>query len=61
MHNDIQKSIYYAFLKAVGNEEEWMFSENQILLGKRIYEYVDDMVNNQDVNDQLKKIKGIIG
>lgn len=61
MHNDIQKSIYYAFLKAIGSDEEWMFTENQILLGKRIYDYIYDMVNNQDVNDQLKKLKGIIG
>ncbi|WMT51741.1 MAG: hypothetical protein RE471_02380 [Ferroplasma sp.] len=60
MHNDIEKSIYYAFLRAIGNDEEWIFSENQILLGKRIYEYMDDMVNNQNVNEQLKKLKGII-
>ncbi len=60
MHNDIEKSIYYAFLKAIGNDEEWLFSENQILLGKRIYEYMEEMVNNQNVNEQLKKLKGII-
>lgn len=60
MHNDIEKSIYYAFLRAIGNDEEWLFSENQILLGKRIYEYMEDMVNNQNVNEQLKKLKGII-
>ncbi len=61
MHNDIQKSIYYAFLKAIGNDEEWMFTENQILLGKRIFDYIDGMVNDQNINDQLRKIKGIIG
>jgi hypothetical protein len=61
MHNDIQKSIYYAFLKAIGNDEKWMFTENQVLLGKRLYGYVNDMVNNRNINDQLKKIKGIIG
>jgi hypothetical protein len=61
MDNDIQKSIYYAFLKAIGNDEEWMFTENQILLGKRIYVYINEMVNNKNVNEQLKKIKGIIG
>jgi hypothetical protein len=60
MHNDIEKSIYYAFLRAIGNDEEWIFSENQILLGKRIYEYMEEMVNNQNVNEQLKKLKGII-
>ncbi|WP_337860359.1 hypothetical protein [Ferroplasma sp.] len=61
MNNDIQKSIYYAFLKAAGNDEEWMFTENQILLGKRIFTYIDEMVNHKNVNEQLKKIKGIIG
>jgi hypothetical protein len=60
MHNDIEKSIYYAFLRAIGNDEEWLFSENQILLGKRIYEYMEDMVDKQNVNEQLKKLKGII-
>lgn len=61
MNNDIQKSIYYAFLESIGSGEGWMFTENQILLGKRIYDYVNDMVNEQNINDQLKKIKGIIG
>ena len=60
MHNDIEKSIYYAFLRAIGNDEEWLFSENQILFGKRIYEYMEEMVKNQNVNEQLKKLKGLI-
>ena len=60
MHNDIEKSIYYAFLRAIGNDEEWLFSENQILLGKRIYEYMEEMIKNENVNERLKKLKGLI-
>ncbi|MEM0139018.1 MAG: hypothetical protein QXZ44_00155 [Ferroplasma sp.] len=60
MKNDIQKSIYYAYLKIQDHSEDWMFTENQIMLGDRIIPYLNKIIDFEDINNQLNDLRGII-
>ncbi len=59
-NNIYEKSIYYSFLKSLNENEEWLFSENEKFLGNKIYPYIKNVIDGQDVNEELNKIKMII-
>ncbi len=60
-NNIYEKAIYYSFLKVLNENEEWLFSENEKLLGNKIYPYMKNIIDGHDVNEELNKIKMIIG
>ena len=60
MKNDIQKSIYYAFLDSLEEKETWLFTDNEKLLGERFKPYIKNMINNNSINEQLEKIKSML-
>jgi len=60
MKNDIQKSIYYAFLNSINEKEVWLFTDNEKLLGERLKPYIKDMINDNNINEKLEEIKSML-
>ncbi len=61
MKNDIQKSIYYAFLEALGENDAWLFTDNEKLLGERFKPHIKDIINNNNnINNHLEEIKTLL-
>ncbi len=60
MKNDIQKSIYYAYLQVENHSDNWLFNENQIKLGALLVPYIDKMLKTGDINKELENLRGII-
>ncbi|SMD30669.1 hypothetical protein [Picrophilus oshimae] len=58
MDNYIKKAIYCAFTESMGENRLFMFSDNEIILGKRIRPYIDDLISGNKMN--INELKNII-